>query len=388
MARRPLRVAFVTASLDVGGSERQMVQLAERLPRDRFTVEFVLLTRRGPLAERAERAGIRIHTLDWAPGRSIVRHQPDLWRFVRTVRRGRFDILDAWLFHAYAVASLSRPLTRVPVLIAGRRSLSHHKHAFGRVDRVLDRLTRHRVDAIVANSEAVRTEVAAYEGLDPRQIRVIHNGIEPREPLDPSGRAAIRAGWDAELGDIVVGCVANYKAGKGLETLIRAMASVVSTRPAAGPAARLVLVGEGPRRDGLQRLAEELGLRHIVRFHGAEPDAQRIIGAFDVAVQASVSEGLPNAVLEAAAAGVPVVATDVGGTAEALDGGTAGILVPIEDEAALADGITRLAGNQALRREIGERAREFVRTEFSLERFVDRTAELYEELAAAKGLRE
>lgn len=378
-----LRVALITASLDVGGSERQMVQLAERLPRDRFALEFILLSGRGPLADRVERAGVPVTVLHWRRGRSVTDRLPDLWRLVRTLRRGRFDIVDAWLFHAYAIASLTRPVSRIPVLIAGRRSLSDFKDRFSRAERWLDRLARRRVDAVVANSDAVRREVAAYEGIDPGRIRVIHNGVDIPAPIPPAVRGALRAAWGVGPGDVLVGCVGNYKFGKGQEVLIRAIAKALPT----SPALRLILVGEGPRRAELQRLVDELGVHDAVRLHGAEPDARDIIGAFDIAAQASVSEGLPNAVLEAAAAGLPIVATDAGGTAEILDQGRVGILVPIDDEAAMADAIARLAADPDLRRSLGESARIFVETAFGLDRFVAETASLYEELAAAKGSR-
>jgi len=378
-----LRVALITASLDVGGSERQMVQLAERLPRDRFALEFILLSGRGPLADRAERSGVPVTVLHWRRGRSVTDRLPDLWRLVQMLRRGHYDIVDAWLFHAYAITSLTRPVTRIPVLIAGRRSLSHHKHRFGRAERLLDRIARRSVDAIVANSAAVRTEVARYEGIDPGRIRIIHNGVDIPAPLPPAARAALRAAWGVGPDDVLVGCVGNYKSGKGHEMLIRAIASALPTTPGL----RLILVGEGPRRAELQRLVDELGIHDAVRLHGAEPDARDIIGAFDIVAQASESEGLPNAVLEAAAAGLAIVATDAGGTAEILDQGRTGILVPIDDETAMADAIGRLAADPDLRLELGESARSFVESAFGLDRFVAETASLYEELAAAKGIR-
>ncbi len=321
--------------------------------------------------------------LNWRRGRSIVRSLPDLWRVVRTLRRGRFDIVDAWLFHAYAITSVTRPVTRIPVLIAGRRSLSHHKHGFSQVERLLDRVARRSVDAVVANSDAVRAEVARFEGIDPGRIRVIHNGVSIPAPVDPVTREAMRVAWRIRPDDVLVGCIGNYKSGKGQETLIRAIARALPTTTGL----RLILVGEGPQRPELQRLVDELGLHDVVRLHGTEPDARQIIGAFDIAAQASVSEGLPNAVLEAAAAGLPIVATDTGGTAEILDGGRTGILVPIGDEAAMAEAIGRLAADPDLRCSLGDSARSFVQSAFGVDRFVAETAALYEELAAAKGIR-
>jgi glycosyltransferase involved in cell wall biosynthesis len=376
-------VAFVVASLDVGGSEQQMVRLAESLPRHRFAVTFILLSRRGPLAERAERAGAQVLVLGWRRSHSPVKGQPDFWRLVRTLRRGDYDIVDSWLFHAYAIVAMARPLCRVPVLIAGRRGLSHPKRDFGWVERIMDRIARRKVDMIVANSAAVREEVSAFEHLDPARIRVIHNGVDIREPTDAFVRKELRATWGIGPDDVLVGYVANYRNRKGHGTLIRAIAKASRI----DPSLRLILVGEGPRRDALEALIVQLGLAGVIRLHGAEPDARDIIGAFDIAVQASESEGLPNAVLEAAAAGLPIVATDAGGTTEILDGGRTGILVPIGDEAAMAEAITRLAGDPELRRRLGDDARAFVASSFGVDRFVDETAALYEELAESKGIR-
>ena len=378
-----LRVAYVVASLDIGGSEHQMVRLAELLPRNRFAVEFILFSRRGPLAERAERAGARVIVLGWPSGHSPIRGQRAFWRLVRTLRLGEYDIVDAWLFHAYAIVAIARPLCRIPVLIAGRRGLSDPKHDFGLVERTMDKIARRKVDVIVANSAAARQDVSVFEHLDPAKIRVIHNGVDIRGPIDIATRTALRLSWGLGSDDILVGYVANYKNRKGHETLIRAIAKALRFYPFL----RLILVGEGPRREALEALIDELGLHDAVRLHGAEPDARHIIGAFDIAAQASVSEGLPNAVLEAAAAGLPIVATDAGGTAEILDGGRTGILVPIGDEAAMANAIGRLAADPDLRRSLGESARTYVQSAFGVDRFVAETAALYEELAASKGIR-
>lgn len=377
---RPIRVAFVVASLDVGGSEHQMVRLAELLPSNRFAVDFILLSRRGPLADRAERAGSQIHVLNWPRGRSPVRSQPDFFRLIRTLRRGNYDIVDAWLFHAYAIVGFARPLCRVPVLIAGRRGLSDTKPVLGLVERIMDRIARHNIDMIVANATAVRDDFVAVEHLDPDGIRVIHNGVDIREQMDSSVRTELRSTWGIGPDDVLVGYVANYKGGKGHEMLLRAVAKAMPTHPNL----RAILVGEGSRRAILEKLIGDLGLAAVVRLHGAEPDARDIIGAFDIAVQTSESEGLPNAVLEAAAAGLPIVATDTGGTAEILDGGRTGICVLIGDEAAFARALGSLVDDPALRRSLGDAARAHVQKAFGMERFVAETAALYEELAAAK----
>jgi glycosyltransferase involved in cell wall biosynthesis len=383
---RPLRLGFVTASLDVGGAERKMLSLVERLPRDRFEVEFVLLTHAGTLAPAAEAAGAKVRVLGWAPRGSRLYRLRWLWDVVRfgpQLRRGRYDIVHTWLFHASALTSLTRPLTRVPVLISGRERLDDYKDSFGPIERLLDALARRSSDAIVAVSEAVRADVAVHEHIDPGRIRVIRNGALLPPPMPDEERAAIRSGWGFGPDELVVGSVANYKPRKGLDLLLRVTAKL---RPQL-PNLRLVLVGEGTHRPVLEGLIAELDLHDVVRLHGREPDARRLYGAFDILAHASESEGGPNAVIEAAAARRPIVATRAGGTVEAVIDGESGLLVPVGDEAAFAGALLKLALDPALRERLGSAAWERAASVFGMDRFVAETAALYEELAARKGVR-
>jgi glycosyltransferase involved in cell wall biosynthesis len=357
-----------------------MAELALRLPRDRFEVKFLLLTHRGPLAATVEAAGVRVRVLGWT-GRHArlghVRWGLDSLRFALAVRAGRYDILDAWLFHAYAIAALTRPLTRVPVLVAGRRCLSDFKAGYGPGYLVADALARRSANAIVANSTQVRDDVVAHERIDPSRIRVIRNGVDIPAPMSPDKRSALRGGWGFGPGDVVVGCVANYKPRKGLESLLRVIAEL---RPEV-PTLRVVLVGEGVSRGLLERMVNNLGLTDTVRLHGPEPDARDLYGAFDMVVLASESEGLPNVLLEGAAASRAIVATAAGGSADLVINGETGLLVPVGDDEALARAMRQLAGDAALRERLGLAARQRAETLFGMDRFVAETAALYEELA-------
>jgi glycosyltransferase involved in cell wall biosynthesis len=383
---RPLRIGYVSGSLDPGGAERQMLVLAQNLPRDRFSVEFVLLTHRGVLAAEAEAAGATIRVLGWTPRTArlhALRWLADGVRLGRFLRAGHYDVVDAWLFHAYGLAALTKPLSRVPVLISGRVRLSDYKAHFGSAEKLLDALAQRRADAIVANSEAVRSDVAQRERIDLTRIRVIRNGIEIPPPLAASERNTIRAGWGFGPGDVVIGSVANYKLRKGLESLLR----VAARLQAELPQLRWVLVGEGSLRPTLEAMIAESGLAGIICLHGREPDARRLYGAFDIFAHASESEGMPNVILEAAAAGLPIVATPAGGTPEAVIDGETGLLVPIGDEDALASGLHRLVLDSALSKRLGAAGRKRVAAVFGVDRFVAETAALYEELAERKGIR-
>lgn len=382
----PLRIAYVVGSLSPGGSERQMLALAERLPADRFSVEFVLLSGRGPYAARAELAGARVRAISGSlragGSLNVVSASAAALRFTAIVRSGHYDIVDAWLYRSYVLAALTRPLTRVPVLVAGRRSLHDHKEAFGRLERAADAVARRWSDVIVANSNTVAADVILREGVDPTQLRVIRNGVEPSRGMSEAPRRAARQRWGLTGAELVIGCVANYRPGKGHLLLLDAFAALASDRPML----RLVLVGEGELRPVLERRIREFGLEGRAFLHGAALDPQSLMRAFDIVVQASESEGLPNAILEAAADGRPIVATAAGGTVEIVDHHRTGILVPVNDMAALSRGVQVLIGDAGLRERLGAAAQEHVLHTFGMERFVSEFATLYEEMAARKGM--
>jgi glycosyltransferase involved in cell wall biosynthesis len=384
---RRIRVGMVTSGLLAGGAERQALELAVRLPRDRFAVDFILLGDEGPYGQRARDAGLHLHVLG-APARGALPFplyaamvSGRALRFVRLVRQGRYDLLDAWLYPAYSLAAVTRPLTRAPVLVAGRRSLSDFKERFGPAQRWLDAIARHAADAIVANSSAVAADVLARERLDPRKLRTIRNGVTLPSPLGAKEREELRAAWGIMPGQVVIGCVANFSPGKGHALLLEALAPQL--RAEEGPA--LVLVGGGRLRDEIEALVARLGLGGHVVLAGPTLDPLPLYWAFDIAVSASEREGLPNVLLEAAAAARPIVATDAGGSREIVRDGDTGRLVPVGDGAALAGAVAALVEDAAARDRYGQRARAWVSEEFSMARMVDAFAALYEGLVATRG---
>jgi glycosyltransferase involved in cell wall biosynthesis len=385
---RPLRIAHVVTSLVAGGAQRQEIALAERLPRDRFVVDFLAVGGPGPYDERARAAGARVLYLGTRrqPGESRLAGQRRRLgmrlNYLRAVRRGHYDIVDAWLYPDDVLAATMRFLTGTPIVMSGRRNIQAHDRLgplAGPIDRVVARLT----DAVVANSEAAARFAVASHHTDPSRLHVIRNGVDLVEPLS----AAERALWRRRMGtlddDFVIGCVGRYRPIKGQALLIDAVARLAPSRPHL----RLVIVGEGELRAALEDQVRALGLLDRVRLHGNEHDPRTMYGAFDLVAQASISEGLPNALLEAAAAGRPIVATDAGGTEEIVIDGRTGLLVPTGSIDALADGLRRAVDDPELRQRLGRAAREHVEATFSLGRFAQEYGDLYEALAASKGLR-
>lgn len=357
-----------------------MVILAGGLPRDLFEVRFLVLSERGPLAGEVEAAGVPVHLLGLDRHLCAPIRPGCLPAVLRALRRYRaltrdVDIVDGWLVPAMTFSMVAQPLAHVPVLIGGRRNLGDVYQAKPLYRRAAAAAAERWMTAVVANSRAAALEVASQEGVLPSRVHVIPNAVLPSTST-AGDRQRYREAWGAAQNDIVVGCVANYKREKGLDLLIDAAGLLREEVPHL----RIVVVGEGPLRRELEVEIHRRRLDGIVRLHGLEPDARPAFGAFDALVQASRSEGLPNAVLEGAAAGLPIVATDVGGTSEILTADRDALLVRKDDASALAHAIRRVVSEPELRRRLGAAAR-MRAADFSAERLIERTAALYRELA-------
>lgn len=381
-----LRLAYLPPLLRPAGAERQMLALAEGLPRDRFKVDFLAMSGAGPYDGRALAAGAGLRYLGSQPRPDaprlarMVGRAGKMLRYVRAARSARYDIIDAWLYPVDVMAVLARHLTRTTVVVTGRYNLRDFAPPMTALERRLNGLADRWVDAVVANSEAVAEDTRQHETIEPAKLRVIRNGVDPIEPLSPDEVTVGRRALGADDEDILIGCVANYSAVKRHDLLIDAFAALRQK----GHRVRLVLIGEGPTRPDLQRQIDGYGLGDLARLHGSVADPKPMLGLFDLMVQTSRSEGLPNALLEAAAAARPIVATAAGGSGEIVIDGETGFLVPVNDLEAVVGAMRRLVLDPDLRRRLGLAARQRTRTVFTMDRFVGEYAALYEELVAAR----
>ncbi|HYU61734.1 MAG TPA: glycosyltransferase family 4 protein [Solirubrobacterales bacterium] len=239
------------------------------------------------------------------------------------------------------------------------------RRSYRRFERVLAPLAT----LVICICEAER-RLAAQIG-PARRTRVVHNGIKP-PPAGPSHPLTERL---RERGPVVC-ALSGLRVGKGLETLIEAFAAVV----AAHPDASLVIAGEGPERAALEELAERSQIASSVHLIGEVTDVFEVLRGADVFVHPSWAESFPYAVLEAMASEVPAIATDVGGTGEAIESGESGVLVPPRDPAALSEAISGLIGDPGRAGALAAAANRRFKERFTLERMVEGTLEIYAEL--------
>jgi glycosyltransferase involved in cell wall biosynthesis len=363
-----VRILFAINTLARGGAERQLVELAKGLDPTRFAASVACVIEGGPLARELGARQIPVTIFD-------ARGLGGLVTFVQHIRRLAPDIVHSFLFGSNVIASIGATIAGVPIVITSRRSLGFFKDGRPHYD-LLQQVANRFTDIVVANAEAVRVDTIEREGLQPRRVRVIRNGVDLARFANPSDTTATRAALHGRgrEGPLVV-VVANLIPYKGLEYFLEAWRTVVREMPNAWA----VVVGEGPARSNLEGHSADVA--GSLRFVGSRDDIPAILAASDLVVQSSLYEGFPNAVLEAMAAGRPVVATSVGGTVEAVAHERTGLLVPPRDSAALAHAMLRVLSDNAAAKRFGRAGRERIENEFSVSRMVAQYEDLYTSLS-------
>lgn len=354
----PLPVCILLTSFDRGGTERQMTELICRLDPARFLVHVACFRQQGPWAGRvaAHAASISEFPIRSLKPLSLMRTIGSLARWLRA---RNIAVLHTCDLYANIVGLPAGALARVPVRLGSRRGIVSPVSTPGIL--TLQRLAYAAAHRVVANSAAAAAQLRR-EGVAGGRITVVPNGIE----LDAFITRPRGAGK-------VVTTVANLRRGKGHDVLLRAAVAVL--RP--HPDARFRLVGDGPLRATLEEDARTLGIRDRVDFLGHRDDVPALLGSSDLFAFPSLMEAFPNGVMEAMAAGLPIVATDVGGIPELIDHGRNGWLVPPGDSSALAEGIVRLLGRRDLAEACGRAARETIAATYSFDRMVGAFEALY-----------
>lgn len=363
------RILLIIPTLDPAGAEKQLALLACGLPRDRFDVHVCALTRGGPFEKPLAAAGIPVSVLNkrWKVDPAAY------WKLKRHIAAVRPELVHTWLFAANCYGRAAARQAGVRSIVAGERCVDRWKmwHELA-IDRRLASFT----DRIVANSRAVRDFYVA-RGIAAEKFVVIHNGVCPAEP-SPISRDRLLAELGLPAGSKLIGSVGRLAPQKRMKEVIWGMHQLSKLRDDV----YLLLLGDGPLRSTLERYARLTRVADRVRFLGRRLDVPRWMPHFDVFWLASAYEGQSNAVMEAMAAGVPVVASDIPANRELVVPDETGYLIPLDVRSALARRTLPILEDAALARRLGEAGRKRMLSEFGVARMVERYAALYDELLA------
>lgn len=360
------RVVHYVDSQVFGGSEEAALHLMGSLDRTRWEPVLLYHDHGGVarLAEGAERLGIRTRVVRPLPERRQIAGVPSLWRAIRAERPAIFHAHLSWpLACRYGV--IASRLARVPALVATAHLYVELQG--GRRPPVTLRPLRR----IIAVSDEVRERYAGQLRVPDRRLAVVRNGIPVPRTLRPPD-AVLRAELVRGRPDFVVLTPARLHEQKGHAYLLAAAAQI--------PDATFVLAGDGPLRAPLEAQARELGISERCLFLGHRTDVQDLLAAADLLVLPSLWEGLPVSVLEGMAAGLPIVATAIGGTDEAVTNESNGLLVPPRDAGALATAIGRVRRDAELAKRLARAGRERVEREFSSDVMAGNVMRVYDEV--------
>jgi glycosyltransferase involved in cell wall biosynthesis len=375
-----LKIAYVLPNIEAGGSEGHVLTLCRLFDRSRLSPWLVTTAGGGalfdafsshvPVTVMGDPArGKRFRSTPWEHARAVA-------SLTRILRERRPDILHAYLPAANVIGPLAARLAGVPRVIVSKRSLADYKERFPLL-RHAESLGNRLADVILVNSDAVRRDVERTERHWQGKFRMIRNGVAPIEPWTREEAFAFRRREGIPPGAIAVLCVSNFYPYKGHEDLVEAAVRVVPTFPEV----LFLLAGrDSGTLEATRKHARERGLEGSFRFLGSRSDVPDLLRASDLFVHPSREEGFSNAILEAMAAGLPVVACDVGGNPEAVVDGETGRLVPARTPERLADALLDLIGDPGKRTACGLAGRRRAEGEFALSRMVAEMETLYEAL--------
>jgi glycosyltransferase involved in cell wall biosynthesis len=372
-----MRILFLSTSMGMGGADKLLLTAAETMRSHGQQVLIVSMTALGPMGVEARSLGIPTESLEMRRG---VPDPRGFVRLVRLVRSWRPDIVHSHMVHANLMARMLRLVVRVPVLI----STIHNIYEGGRARMAAYRLSNRLVDHMTIVSDAAADRFVSDRIVPRRLLTVVPNGVDTERFRNvPAGtRDALRSslGLTDEFVWLAVG---RFEIAKDYPNMLEAFAQVRERQPRSV----LLLVGRGSLQPETEALARGRGLADAVRFLGVRHDIPEVMSSADGYVMSSAWEGMPMVLLEAAAAGLPIVATKVGGNHEVVRDRESGYLAPPRDSTALAQAMQRLMRlSPEERRTMGERGQEHVRAHYGLQRVAEQWEGLYGELLARKGM--
>jgi len=370
---RPRRLVFVITELEPGGAERCLVEIATRLNRAKYSPSVFSLAPapsgdKRILVDRLQVADVPTTFLGFAHG----------WNYFSAVRRltnlfreGRIELVQSFLFHANVVSAKAATAAAVPHHFTGLRVADPRKWRL-----VIERLTTARAERHVCVSQNV-AEVYRWAGFDSQKLVVIPNGVD----LASRNQSSSDVENPLELVDLrrAILYVGRLDKQKGLDRFFRELPLIFQHLPQHD----LVLVGDGQQKDALHRLAARLGISDRVKFLGWRPEAATLIAAADLLVLPSRWEGMPNVILEAMAAGKPVVATQAEGTVELLGIAALEQTTAVGDWTGLRKRLVEIAKNTQLASQLGMK-NQIRAAQFSIQTMVERYERLYDATLSGK----
>ncbi len=361
-----IKICYVIGQLSRGGAEKQLYELVKGIDRERFSPVVIGLSSGGFWTGEFRKLNIQVIELQRRKNREFTR----LFRLIKLFRIIKPDIVHTYLFSANSYGRIAAIIAGVPVIIASERSLPETGKDKTGYQVFLDKILAFFSHGIICNSiKASETLIDKYS-FDAKKVFTVHNAINTVDFLKGTELDSQR-----KIARKVVGTVGRLHSSKNYRLFLD-MARIVLENSEPG-SLKFVVIGDGDLRNELERYAQQSGIAENVVFTGESDDVFPLLQTMDVFVMTSLYEGLSNAIMEAMLAGLPVVATDVGGNRELVINGETGFLCPSNDASSLAEKVTGLLGNERDAGQMGDKGKKRIIMEFKVEKMVRETEEIY-----------
>jgi len=364
---REVKIAHIITDLDIGGAEMMLLKLLRHFKDEDYSHFVVSLKPAGSVGRMLEREGFRVYSL----GLNRINGLRSFLTLLSILQRERPRIVHTYLFHADLFGRVASKVVGIPVVVSSLRSV----HVGGRMREILLRITDFCVDTVTAVSRSVADIHVAKGTTTPRKLRVIYNGVECGTEGETE-RLSVRRDFGIDDDSSLLTTIGRLEAVKGHTYLLAAL-KILKEK---GCRCKLLIVGKGGRENVLRDEIKRHSLDGDVLLLGEKEEIRGLLAATDVFVLSSLWEGMPNALLEAMARGLAVVATRVGGIVEVVKDGENGMLVNTKDSDALSKALERVIVDDEFRCRLGRNAREYVEENFNILTTVAQTRSLYREL--------
>jgi len=369
-----LCIAHIISALGRGGMENSVARLSIAQKALGHEVHVICIRDLGRTADMLSEGGVPVHLLHFR-----YRLNPaSLWRLSQLLRSLGFNVVQTHNYRPNVSGTLAAKMAHIPAIFSTIRTVNRWDT---RRQFWMDRLMSLWKDGIICVSREVRDRYVEKMKWNPEKYQVIYNGIDPLSFQRSEKAKYLYRRYGLSEDDVHILCIARLVKIKDHSTLLRAHERVIKQQKNA----RLLLLGGGPLREDLQREVERLALSDHVRFLGHQDNIAEWLSIADVSVLSTHVEGFSLTVLESMAAGIPTIATAVGGNREAIENGVTGFLTPLGDADAIAERVLELLDNPDLRRTIGERAKRVVQESFTIEATAQKTIDLYHTILRKKG---
>ena len=379
---KPPLVAHIIYSLGTGGLENGLVNIINRTPPERYRHAIICLTTAHEFAQRITAPNVQVVELHKREGIDF----PMYWRLVRTLRA-----LKPAIIHTRNLAALDSQIAGL--LLPGVKQV-HGEHGRDIYDldgsnwkyRLLRRSMRPFIDRYIAVSRDLELWLLDAIGIKPGRLSQIYNGVDRSSfnPVSQGPSESLPPGFLPSDAAVVLGTVGRLVEVKDQAMILRALHLLLQEEPALAEVLRVIIVGDGPLKESLYALAQELQLTDYVWFTGDRCDVPELLRTMDVFLLPSLAEGISNTILEAMATGLPVLATRTGGNPELVEDGNNGFLVTVGNFSELAQRIRELVESPELRLRMGQQARNLIEERFGWDRAVGEYLSIYDQLLGIK----